>query len=176
MRLILNEDIGLTRVSCTRLYPTAAWSSSTPPTLIGNPGECTTMDTMCKAGFFATRIRPAFDRALHSGRPLSTASSRLAVDTVGKAAPYSNIFAGLPSFHFAIVQFSKTGRAANHASRLVSSLLSTFPALTVTTTNKEYIFKAFHSSRDICRPVVCVSHRESTETTRLRFSCGFGVV
>jgi hypothetical protein len=176
MRPILNEDIGLTRISSTRLYPTAAWSSSTPPTLTGNPAECTTMDTMCKAGFFATRIRPAFDRALHSRRPLSTASSRLAVDTVGKAGPYLNIFAGLPSFHFAIVQFSKTGRAANHASRLVSSLLSTFPARTVTTTNKEYIFKAFHSSRDICRPVVCVSHRESTETTRLRFSCGFGVV
>jgi hypothetical protein len=134
------------------------------------------MDAMCKAGFFRTRIRPAFDRTLHSRQPLSTASSRLAVDTVGKAGPNSNIFAGLPAFHFAIVQFSKTGRAANQASRMVSSLLSTFPAATVTTTNKEYIFKAFHSSRDISRPVVCVSHRESTETTRLTFSRGFGVV
>jgi hypothetical protein len=151
MRPILNEDIGLTR-------------------------ECTRMDAMCKAGFFAARIRPGFDRTLHSRQPLSTASGRLAVDTVGKTGPNSNKFASLPSFHFAIVQFSKTGMAANHASRLVSSLLSTFPASTVTTTNKEYIFKAFHSSRDICRPVVRVSHRESTETTRLRFSCGFGVV
>jgi hypothetical protein len=59
---------------------------------------------------------------------------------------------------------------------LVSGLLSTFPAATVTTTNKEYIFKAFHSSRDVCRSHVDVSHRESTETTRLRFSCAFAVV
>jgi hypothetical protein len=154
----------------------AAWSSSTPPTLTGNPGECTSMDAMCKAGFFATRIRPALDRALHSRQPLSTASCGLAVDTVGKAGPNSNIFTSLPAFHFAIVQFSKTGRAAIHASRLVSSLLSTFPVPTVTTTNKEYIFKAFHSSRDPCPPLVCVLDRESTGTTRLTFSCGFGVV
>jgi hypothetical protein len=95
---------------------------------------------MCKAGFFATRIRPAFDLALHSRQPLSTASSGLLVDTVGKAGPNSNIFAGLPAFHFSSVQFSKTGWAANHASCLVSNVLSTFPASTVTTTNKEYIF------------------------------------
>jgi hypothetical protein len=131
---------------------------------------------MCKAGFFATRIRPVFDRNLHSQQPLSTASHGLAVQTVGKSGPNSKIFGGLPAFHFASVQFSKTGMGAVYAIRLVSGLLSTFPASTVTTTNKEYFFKAFHSSRDICRPVVPVSHRESTETTRLRCSCSFGVV
>ena len=138
--------------------------------------ECTSMDAMCKAGFFATRIRPAFDRTLHSRQPLSTASHGLAVQTVGKAGPNSKIFAGLPAFHFASVQFSKTGTCCIHASRLVFGFLSTFPVRTVTTTNKEYIFKAFHSSSDLRRSVVRVSHRESTETTRLTFSCGFGVV
>jgi hypothetical protein len=137
---------------------------------------CTKMDALCKAGFFATRIRLAFDRTLHAPQPLSTASSGLAVDAVGKSEPNSKIFAGLPAFHFARVQFSKTGMGSIHASRLVFGFLSTFPMPTVTTTNKEYIFKAFHSSRDLCPSVVRVSHRESTETTRLRFSCGFGVV
>jgi hypothetical protein len=98
------------------------------------------MDAMCKAGFFATRIRPAFDRTLHSRQPLSTASHGLAVHTVGKAGPNSKIFAGLPAFHFASARFSKTGMGAIPAIRLVSGLLSTFPAPTVTTTNKEYIF------------------------------------
>jgi hypothetical protein len=98
------------------------------------------------------------------------------VETVGKAGPNSNIFSSLPAFHFARARFSKTWMGFIQASRLVSSLLSTFPASTVTTTNKEYIFKAFHSSRDGCLPDVDNSHRESTETTRLRFSCGFGVV
>jgi hypothetical protein len=134
------------------------------------------MDAMCKAGFFAKRIRPAFDRTLHSPQPLSTASRSLAVDAVGKSEPNSKIFADLPAFHFASVQFSKTGMGFIHASRLVFGFLSTFPVRTVTTTNKEYIFKAFHSSSDLHRSVVRVSHRESTETTRLTFSCGFGVV
>jgi hypothetical protein len=134
------------------------------------------MDAMCKAGFLATCIRPACDRTLHSPQPLSTASSGLAVDAVGKSERNSRIFAGLPAFHFARVQFSKTGLGSIHASRLVFGFLSTFPVPTVTTTNKEYIFKAFHSSRDLCRSGVRVSHRESTETTRLTFSCGFGVV
>ena len=138
--------------------------------------ECTTMDAMCKPGFFATRIRTAFDCALHSRQPLSTASSSHAVHTVGKAGPNSGIFTGLPAFHFASVQFSKTGRVFIHAIRLVSNLLSTFPVSTVTTTTKEYIFKVFHSSRDLSLSVVSISDRESTETTRLRFSCGFGVV
>jgi hypothetical protein len=110
------------------------------------------MDALCKPRFFATRIGAAFDRALHSRQPLSTASSAHAVHTVGKAGRNSNIFTGLPAFHFASVQFSKTGRVFIHAIRLVSGLLSTFPASTVTTTNKEYIFKAFYSSRDLCRP------------------------
>lgn len=134
------------------------------------------MDAMCKAGFYATRVRPAFDRTFHSPRPVSTASSGVTVHTVGKMGRNSNIFAGLPAFHFALVQFSKTGIAFIHAWRLVFGFLSTFPVTTVTTTNKEYIFKAFHSSRDLCCSLVPVSHRESTETTRLRFSCGFGVV
>jgi hypothetical protein len=134
------------------------------------------MDAMCKAGFFATRVRLVFDRTLHSPRPLSTASSGLAVEAVGKSERNSNIFTGLPSFHFARVQFSKTWMISIRAIRLVFGFVSTFPVTTVTTTNKEYIFKAFHSSRDLCCSVVRVSHRESTETTRLRFSCGFGVV
>jgi hypothetical protein len=125
------------------------------------------MDAMCKPGFFATRIRPAFDRALHSRQPLSTASSGHAVHTVGKAAPNSNIFTGLPAFHFARVQFSKTGRVFIHAIRLVSNLLSTFPVSTVTTTNKEYIFKVFHSSRDLSLSVVSISDRESTGNNAL---------
>jgi hypothetical protein len=141
-----------------------------------NFAECTEMDAMCKAGFYATRVRPASDRAFHSPQTVSTASSGVAVDAVGKLEPNSNIFAVLPAFHFARVQFSKTGMGSIHASLLVFSFLSTFPVTTVTTTNKEYIFKAFHSSRDLCRSVVWVSHRESTETTRLRFSCSFGVV
>ena len=102
---------------------------------------------MCKAGFFATRIRPVFDRTLHSRQPLSTASHGLAVQTVGKSGPNSKIFGSLPAFHFAGVQFSKTGMGAIYAFRLVSGFLSTFPASTVTTTNKEYIFKVFYSSR-----------------------------
>ena len=138
--------------------------------------DCTRMDAMCKAGFFATCIRPAFDRTLHSPQPLSTAHNGTPVHTVGKSGLNLNIFASLPAFHFASVQFSKTGMASIHASRLVFGFVSTFPVPTVTTTNKEYIFKAFHSSRDLCRSLVRVSHRESTETTRLRFSRGFGVV
>jgi hypothetical protein len=138
--------------------------------------ECTKMDAMCKAGFYATRVRPAFDRTFHSGHPVSTASGGLAVDAVGKSERNSNIFTGLPAFHFASVQFSKTGTVAIPAIRLVFSLLSTFPVSTVTTTNKEYIFKAFRSSRDLCLSVVSISDRESTERTRLTFSCGFGVV
>jgi hypothetical protein len=134
------------------------------------------MDAMCKPGFFATRIRAAFDCTLHSRQPLSTASSGHAVDTVGKTGLNSNIFTGLPAFHFASVQFSKTGTVAIPAIRLVFSLLSTFPVSTVTTTNKEYIFKAFRSSRDLCLSLVSISDRESTERTRLTFSCGFGVV
>ena len=129
--------------------------------------ECTTMDAMCKPGFFATRIGPALDRALHSRQPLSTASSAHAVHTVGKAGRNSNVFTGLPAFHFTSVQFSKTGRAAIPAIRLVSGLLSTFPAPTVTTTNKEYIFKAFHSSRDLSLSVVSISDRESTGNNAL---------
>ncbi len=131
---------------------------------------------MCKAGFFATRIRLEFDRTLHLEPPLSTAFVSLAVESVGKAEPNSTVFTSLPAFHFAGVQFSKTWKGAIHAIRLVSGVLSTFPAPTVTTTNKEYIFRAFHSTQDICRPDVCDSDRESTETTRLRFSRGFGVV
>jgi hypothetical protein len=138
--------------------------------------ECTKMDAMCKAGFYATCVRPAFDRTFHSGHPVSTASGGLAVDAVGKSERNSNIFTGLPAFHFASVQFSKTWTCCIHAGRLVFGFLSTFPVRTVTTTNKEYIFKAFHSSSDLHRSVVRVSHRESTETTRLTFSCGFGVV
>jgi hypothetical protein len=98
------------------------------------------------------------------------------VHTVGKAGPNSNIFTGLPAFHFASAQFSKTGRAVIHAIHLVFSLLSTFPMSTVTTTNKEYFLKPFRSSRDLSLPVVSISDRESTERTRLTFSCGFGVV
>jgi hypothetical protein len=134
------------------------------------------MDAMWKAGFFATRVRLALDRALHSPPPLSTSFLRPTVETVGKVGPNSAIFTGLPAFHFPRVRFSKTSTCAIHAIRLVSSLLSTFPVTTVTATNKEYIFKAFHSSRHGCSPDVYVSHRESTETTRLTFSCGFGVV
>jgi hypothetical protein len=134
------------------------------------------MDAMCKAGFYATRVRPAFDRSFHPTHPVSTASRGVAVDTVGKSERNSNIFTGLPAFHFARVQFSKTGMGPIHASRLVFGFLSTFPVPTVTTTNKEYIFKAFYSSRYLCHSVVRVSHRESTETTRLTYSCGFGVV
>jgi hypothetical protein len=121
--------------------------------------ECTAMDAMCKPGLFATRIRPAFGCALHSRQPLSTASNSSPVQTVGNAGPNSGLFTGLPAFHFGSVQFSKTGRAAIHAARLVFSLLSTFPVPTVTTTKREYIFKAFHSSRDLCLP---------------RTSCGVG--
>jgi hypothetical protein len=134
------------------------------------------MDAMWKARFFATRVRLALDRALHAPSALSTALQTPAVETVGKAGPNLSIFTGLPAFHFARDRFSKTRTYAIHAIRLVSNLLSTFPVTTVTATNKEYIFKAFHSSRVGCNPDVDVSHRESTETTRLRFSCGFGVV
>src|SRR5271163_4609467 len=134
------------------------------------------MDAMWKARCFATRVRLVFDRALHSPPSLSTTFLGPTVETVGKVGPNSTIFASLPAFHFARARFSKTRTCAIHAIRLVSSLLSTFPVTTVTATNKEYIFKAFHSSRVGCTPGVDVSHRESTETTRLRFSCGFGVV
>jgi hypothetical protein len=131
---------------------------------------------MCKAGFFGRPVRPAFDRALHSLPPLSTAASGWPVQMVGNVGSNAKIFAGLPAFHFASARFSKTWTGLIDATCLVSGLLSTFPAATVTTTNKEYIFSAFHSSRDACRPAVSDSDRESTETTRLRFSCGFGVV
>ena len=145
---------------------------------------------MCKAGFFATRIRPVFDRTLHSRQPLSTASHGLAVQTVGKSGPNSKIFGSLPAFHFAGVQFSKTGMGAIYAFRLVSGFLSTFPASTVTTTRKEYFLKFFivavmpgprifdsaQSELAGQRPAGRIRPPESTETTRLRFSGGFGVV
>jgi hypothetical protein len=134
------------------------------------------MDAMCKAGFFATRIWPAFDRSLHLPLLLSTPSQGTAVDTVGKSGLNLNIFSSLPAFHFASVQFSKTGMGSIHASRLVFDLLYTFPAPTVTTTNKEYIFKAFHSSREIRRGLFGFHTGNPQETTRLRYSCGFGVV
>jgi hypothetical protein len=114
--------------------------------------ECTAMDAMCKPGLVTTRIRPACGRALHSRHPLSTASSAPPVQIVGNAGPNSGLFTGLPAFHFGSVQFSKTGRVAIHAARLVFSLLSTFPVSTVTTTKREYIFKAFHSSRAFSLP------------------------
>jgi hypothetical protein len=138
--------------------------------------NCTTMNAMCKAGLVAMCVRLDFGEALHPQWLVSTGSLGLAVQIVGKAGPNSNIFAGLPAFHFMWDRFSKTGMGFIHASSLFSDRLSTFPPLTVTTTNKEYIFKAFHSSRDLCCSRGDVSHRESTETTRLRFSCGFGVV
>ena len=97
-------------------------------------------DALCKAGFFVMRARLVFDCALHSPQPLSTGSLGLAVQIMGKVGPNSNIFASLPAFHFASDRFSKTGMGFIDASRLVSSRVSTFPALTVTTTNKEYIF------------------------------------
>jgi hypothetical protein len=141
------------------------------------------MDALCKPRFFATRIGAAFGRALHSRQPLSTASSAHAVHTVGKAGRNSNIFTGLPAFHFASVQFSKTGRVFIHAIRLVSGLLSTFPASTVTTTNKEYIFKAFYSSRDLCRPpeflwswlALCKLHAAFLNESRTRGRVLWGV-
>lgn len=95
---------------------------------------------MCKAGFCGRPVRLAFDRALHSRSPLSTAVSGWPVQMVGKVGSNSKIFAGLPAFHFASVRFSKTWMCLIDAISLVSGLVSTFPAATVTTTNKEYIF------------------------------------
>jgi hypothetical protein len=74
-----------------------------------------------------------------SGLPLSTASLRLAVQMVGKMGPNLALFTALPSFHFSSVLFSKTWTASIPALRLVSTLLSTFPAQTVTTTKDEWI-------------------------------------
>ena len=90
---------------------------------------------MWKAGFFATRVRLAFDRALHSPPSLSTTSRRPTVETVGKVGPNSAIFTGLPAFHFPPVQFSKTRTAFIHAMGAVCDSLSTFPERTVITAN-----------------------------------------
>jgi hypothetical protein len=55
--------------------------------------------------------------------------------------------AALPPFPFLGTWFSKTGAAAITAARLVTALLSTFPAQSVTATNKEEMFCVFRRSR-----------------------------
>src|SRR5580658_8760536 len=77
------------------------------------------------------------------GLRLSTAFLDPIVQTVGKAGPNSVQFTGLPPFPFLGTQFSKTGTSAIPARCLVPDLLSTFPARTVTTTKKEWIFLSF---------------------------------
>jgi hypothetical protein len=95
------------------------------------------MDAMCKAGVLRKRILTAVDHALHFGLRLSTAFLEPFVQTVGNAGPNSSLFTAVAPFPFLGTQFSKTGMTTIPAPRLVTGLLSTFPARTVTTTNKE---------------------------------------
>jgi hypothetical protein len=101
----------------------------------------------------------AYNRALHSGLLLSTASARLAVKTVGNAGPNRGQMAALPPFPFLGTWFSKTGLAVITATRLVTTVLSTFPAQSVTATNKEEMFCVFRRIRRFWSHVI---HRNNT--------------
>jgi hypothetical protein len=116
-------------------------------------------DALCKARVFGNRMIVACDRALHSGLLLSTASARPSVQTVGKVGPNKDQMAPLPPFPFLGTWFSKTGTAAIPATRLVTTVLSTFPAQSVTATNKREKFYAFRSSRGLWFHVI---HRINT--------------
>jgi hypothetical protein len=85
----------------------------------------------------------AYNRALHSGLLLSTAPAEPDVQTVGNTGRNIDQIAALPPFPFLGTWFSKTGRAAITATRLVTTILSTFPAQSVTATNKEEMFTSF---------------------------------
>jgi len=116
-------------------------------------------DALCKARVLRSRIMAAYNRALHSGLLLSTASPRLAVQTVGNAGPNRHQKAALPPFPFLGTWFSKTGPAVITATRLVTTVLSTFPAQSVTATNKEEMFCVFRRSRRFWSHVI---HRNNT--------------
>ena len=111
-------------------------------------------DALCKARVLRSRIIAAYNRALHAGLLLSTASARPAVQTVGKAGPNRETMAALPPFPFLGTGFSKTGTAAITAPCLVTTILSTFPAQSVTATNKEEMFGVFRRSRGFWFPVI----------------------
>jgi hypothetical protein len=111
-------------------------------------------DALCKARDLRSRIIAAYYRALHSGLLLSTASAKPAVQTVGNAGPNKDQRAALPPFPFLGTGFSKTGTAAITATRLVTTVLSTFPAQSVTATNKGEMFCVFRRSRGFWFPVI----------------------
>jgi hypothetical protein len=69
------------------------------------------------------------------------------VQTVGNTGHNIDQIADLPLFPFLGTWFSKTGTTAITAIRLVATILSTFPAQSVTATNKEGMFYVFRSSR-----------------------------
>ena len=116
-------------------------------------------DALCKARVSRRRIIAAYNRALHAGLLLSTASAKQAVQTVGNAGPNSDQMAALPPFPFSGTWFSKTGTDVITATRLVTTILSTFPAQSVTATNKEEMFCVFRRSRGFWFHVI---HRNNT--------------
>jgi hypothetical protein len=93
------------------------------------------------------------------GRLLSTASTRPRVQTVGNTGRNNDQITALPPYPFLGAWFSKTGGAAITATRLVTTILSTFPAQSVTATNKEEMFCVFRRSRRFWFHVI---HRNNT--------------
>jgi hypothetical protein len=120
-------------------------------------------DALCKARVLRRRIIAAYNRALHSGLLLSTASVRPAVQTVGNTGRNIDQITALPPFPFLGTWFSKTGGAAITATRLVTTILSTFPARSATATNKEEMFWVFRRSRGFWFHVIHVIHRNHTD-------------
>jgi hypothetical protein len=124
---------------------------------------------MCKASLAQTGFSIAWERALHSPPMLSTGFLERSVQTVGNTVPNSAGFTTLPAFHFRRDGFSKTWTGVIHAGYWVSAPLSTFPATTVTTTNKGWINFDFYRSSSF-------APWNPQEEASERFSRAFAVV